>query len=159
MAISIRRARASDSEFVDGLGMQSASTSLSPVRPASADAAATAFRRAMEFCADRNDALTLIAERDGQPAGFLMLLFELTDDVTLQRQAFIVYMAVAPSQRRSGVARTLLAAAEEEARARGASHISLMVTQANAPAKALYEQAGFLDERVQMTKPVRAAAR
>ncbi|HME82155.1 MAG TPA: GNAT family N-acetyltransferase [Candidatus Eremiobacteraceae bacterium] len=157
MAISIRRAQPDDREFIDSLGKQSASTSLSPIRPASPDAAATAFRRAAEFCADRADGLTLIAQRGGQRAGFLMLLFELTDDVTLQHQAFIVYMAVAPAHRRSGVARALLAAAEEEARARGASHISLMVTQANAPAKALYEQAGFLDERVQMTKSVRAA--
>lgn len=159
MSVTVRVAGAEDRDFVDQVGTESAHTSLSPMRPASEQAAAAAFRRAAQFCAERDDALTLIAERDGERAGFLLLLLDLTEDVTLQRQAFIVYMAVAAAHRRQGIARTLLEAAEEEARARGASHISLMVTQANAAAKSLYDRAGFLDERAQMTKPLGPAAR
>ncbi|MBV8083115.1 MAG: GNAT family N-acetyltransferase [Candidatus Eremiobacteraeota bacterium] len=159
MALTVRRATPVDQDFVNATGTQSAHTSLSPVRPASAHAAAEAFLRAAQFCAEREDGTTLIAERDGERAGFVMLLLDLTEDVTLQRQAFIVYMAVAPEHQRRGVARALLAAAEEEARARGASHISLMVTQANEPARMLYTLAGFIDERAQMTKPLRSGAR
>jgi ribosomal protein S18 acetylase RimI-like enzyme len=159
MAPTVRLATAADREFVDTTGTESAHSSVSPIRPASAHAAADAFLRAAQFCAERDDGVTLIAERDGVRAGFVMLLFDLIEDVTLQRQAFIVYMAVAPAHRRHGVARALLAAAEEEARARGASHLSLMVTQSNAPARMLYERAGFVDERAQMTKPLRQSAR
>jgi ribosomal protein S18 acetylase RimI-like enzyme len=154
MAATVRPATPRDREFVDRLGRESAPSSLSPLRPASAEAAAEAFRRAVTFTADRADALTLIAELDGEAAGFLMLLFDLPDDVTLQRQAFVVYMAVRTASRKRGLGRALLAAAVEEARKRGVAHISLMVTEANAPARALYAQAGFVDERVQMTKKI-----
>jgi ribosomal protein S18 acetylase RimI-like enzyme len=159
MPISVRPARSDDRQFIDRAGADSTITSISPIRPARAGDAAAAFRRAAQFCAERRDGLTLIAERDGERAGFVMLLFELTDDVTLQQQAFIVYMAVEPAHRRVGIARALLGAAEEEARARGASHLSLMVTEANEAARTLYERAGFLDERVQMTKKLDKAAR
>ncbi|MBV8171131.1 MAG: GNAT family N-acetyltransferase [Candidatus Eremiobacteraeota bacterium] len=152
MALTIRKAVAADRKFVDDLGGQSAYTSISPLRAAGPGDAAAAFARATQFYADRADGVTFIAECDGERAGFIMLLFDLTDDVTLTSQAFVVYMAVASAQRRRGIARSLLAAAEEEARTRGVSHISLMVTQANTPARSLYEQAGYLDERVQMTK-------
>jgi len=159
MGLTIRKAGASDQSFVDELGAHSAQTSISPLRAARAEDAAAAFARAVQFYKDRVDGETLIAERDGKRAGFIMLLYDLADDVTLARQAFVVYMAVAEQQRRFGVARALLAAAEEKARARGVSHISLMVTQANEPARSLYEQAGYLDERVQMTKPLDGSTR
>ena len=52
---------------------------------------------------------------------------------------------VAPERRRSGVATALSRAAEDEARRRGASRISLSVGIANHAARALYEKLGFTD--------------
>lgn len=90
----------------------------------------------------------LIAENelDGR-AGFLLMLDDLPDEVTSLPQGFIAYMAVEPDARRGGVARQLLAAAEDAARARGLGHVALMVTEDNAAARELYAQAGYATER------------
>jgi ribosomal-protein-alanine N-acetyltransferase len=69
-------------------------------------------------------------------------------------QAFVAYMAVEPVAQRQGAGRLLLAEAEREARNLGLPHLSLMVTADNAPARALYAAAGFLEERTIMTKPL-----
>lgn len=52
-------------------------------------------------------------------------------------------LAVRPDKRRQGVARALLAAAEEEARQRGCDHLSLSVAANNRPALSLYRKTGF----------------
>lgn len=56
---------------------------------------------------------------------------------------YVDALAVAPSARRTGVARALLADAEASARAAGARVLALDTTLENAPARALYESAGF----------------
>jgi len=149
----VRRARSDDAAFVDALGEKSAETSISRVRPADPAVVARSFRRLSEFCRER-PLVTLIAERDGERVGFLVLLVDVPDEVTQARQGFIAYMAVSPKVRRSGVARALLGAAVEEARGQGLPHLSLMVSNDNAPARALYAAAGFVDERTLMTKAV-----
>ena len=154
--IGVRRARADDRAFIESLGAQSADTSISRVRPADRAAVVASFQRLMEFCRDRTGAATLIAEDAGRRLGFLILLFDVPDEVTRQRQAFVAYMAVAPGVRRSGAGRALLAAAEEEARRLGLPHLSLMVSNDNAAARKLYHSAGFVDERTLMTKPLPA---
>ncbi|MCX2179444.1 GNAT family N-acetyltransferase [Streptomyces sp. SKN60] len=57
-------------------------------------------------------------------------------------------LAVAESARGRGVARTLLRAAMDRARAEGARRITLRVLGHNAPARALYESEGFAVEGV-----------
>lgn len=54
-------------------------------------------------------------------------------------------VAVLPSHRGRGVGRLLLAAVESEARALGACKLTLEVLSGNAPARRLYESAGFAD--------------
>jgi ribosomal protein S18 acetylase RimI-like enzyme len=71
----------------------------------------------------------------------------LPDEVTLEPQAFIAYMAVEPHARRQGVAAALLAGAEAAARERGRTHVALMVTEENDAARELYAQAGYFTER------------
>ncbi len=154
MDIIVRPARAEDQRFVDDLGTQSAGSSLSRVRPAPPDVAARAFKRLAKFCADRDGAITLVAELDDRLVGFCILLTDIPDEVTQEDQAFIVYMAVAVEARRRGVGRALVHAAEVEAGDRGLPHLSLMVTAENAAARALYESERFVDERVLMTKPL-----
>ena len=77
----------------------------------------------------------------------MLLIEDLPDEVTALPQAFVAYMAVEPHARRRGVAAKLLAAAEEAARERGLSHLALMVTEENGPARELYAQAGYATER------------
>ena len=58
----------------------------------------------------------------------------------------ILNVAVSPSQRRRGVARTMLQATLGEARARGCAVARLEVRASNSPARRLYEEFGFVEE-------------
>ena len=158
MSIAVRPARLDDRAFIDELGAASAQETVSPLRMVQQHVAAEGFRKLLEYCDARSRAV-LVAERDGQRAGFVIVLFDLLDEVSQRSQAFVAYMAVSPAHRRQGVAMALLDAAEEEARRFGLSHVTLMVTEASLPARKLYAKAGFVDERVQMTKQIARAAR
>lgn len=62
---------------------------------------------------------------------------------TVLDEGYITNVAAHPAARRQGVGRTLVAALLEHARARALSFVTLEVRVSNAPAIALYEQAGF----------------
>jgi len=87
----------------------------------------------------------LVAELDGRLAGYIRV-----KPVTPLRENAhvlgIVGLAVAPGDRRRGVASALLAAAEQHARARGARKLSLRVLSTNETAMHLYERHGFQRE-------------
>lgn len=150
--MTVRRALAGDAAFILSLGSITAQTSVSRIRPAGIEMVAASFRQLFEFCRGRAGSVTFVAEDDGRSVGFAMLLVDVPDEVTQSRQGFIAYMAVEPAARRSGAGRALLAAAEEEARRLGLPHLSLMVSNDNAAARALYAASGFVDERTLMTK-------
>jgi ribosomal-protein-alanine N-acetyltransferase len=63
-------------------------------------------------------------------------------------------MAVEPDARGAGVGRALLDEAERRARAAGRTVVSLMVTEENAAARALYDGAGYATERRMLSKRV-----
>ncbi len=89
----------------------------------------------------------LVAEVEGRLVGYLRL----KPATTLPENAHVfgVFgLAVAPDGRRQGVATALLAAAEEQARARGARKLSLRVLGTNTGAQRLYEGLGFEREGV-----------
>ncbi len=140
-----------DRSFVRDLAHRSAETSVSTVREARHEDVLESFDRLAEFVySRRHDAL--IAEDGGIPVGFLLLLFDVPDEVTLTPQAFVAYTAVEPASRGRGIGRAMLEAAEERARKMGLGYLSLMVTDDNAPARALYDRAGFVTERRMLTK-------
>ena len=151
--VEVRRGDREDREFVRDLGRRSAASSISPVREARHDDVLDAFDHLAQFVYGRRHEL-LIAEEHGAPVGFLLLLLDIPDEVTLAPQAFVAYMAVEPAALRRGVGRALLEAAEAYGRAAGRPHMSLMVTEDNAAARALYEGAGFVTERRMLTKPL-----
>jgi ribosomal protein S18 acetylase RimI-like enzyme len=151
--IAVRRGERADRDFVRDLGRRSATSSVSAVREARYDDVLEAFERLADFVYGRRHEL-LIAERDGARAGFLLLLYDIPDEVTMAPQAFIAYMAVEPTASRRGVGRALLETAEAHAHAAGLPHVSLMVTEENVPARALYEGAGYVTERLMLTKPL-----
>jgi ribosomal protein S18 acetylase RimI-like enzyme len=142
-----------DRAYVRGLGQRCVMSSVSSLRQAPETDVRDAFDRLYGIVESQSH-VTLIAQRDGERAGFLLLLFELPDEVTLLPQAFVAYMAVEPELRGKGVGTALLAAAENEARGRRLPYISLMVTQENEPACRLYERAGYRTERRLLCKPL-----
>ncbi len=73
------------------------------------------------------------------PAGGLVLARAVVDE------AEILTLAVMPAHRRSGIARALLAEASAHAAERGARVLFLEVSTRNAPARALYGNAGFTE--------------
>ena len=150
-AVTVRRGNRDDRDFVRDLGRRSATSNVSAVRVAKHDDVLDATERLTEFVFTRkHDAF--IAEDDGERVGFLLVLYDFPDEVTLTEQAFFAYAAVEPHARRRGVASALFAAAEERARAVGMQYVSLMVTEDNTPARTMYETSGFVTERRMMTK-------
>lgn len=146
MQLSIRAATPSDRAFVESLGKRTVMDSVSALRHAEPAGVLENFDRLLRIV-ERHDHAALIAEDDGVPVGFLLMVTSLPDEVTGQEQAFVAYMAVDRERRGGGIGAALLSAAEDEARKRGMPYIALMVTEENAPARALYDRAGFLTER------------
>jgi ribosomal protein S18 acetylase RimI-like enzyme len=137
---------AADRNFVTALGRSCVMTSVASIRPTSEAMAREAFDR-LASIVDGQSHVTLIGRRDGRRVGFLLLLDDLPDEVTLLPQGFVAYMAVEPGSRGAGVGAALLTAAEDEARRRGLPYMSLMVTEENAEARRLYDRAGYQTER------------
>jgi GNAT superfamily N-acetyltransferase len=83
----------------------------------------------------------LIAERAGQPVGFALYTFNYSV-WTAARGIFVEDIWVVPEERRSGVARALMAALARECAANGYKRIDLNVLDWN-PARGFYERLGF----------------
>ena len=149
--VAIRRATTEDRAFVRELGRRVSGTSVSSLRPGVPELVEEAYDRLVDYVLTRDHAIVLATENDVQ-LGFAMAVFDLPEEVTLADQAFVAYMAVEPARRRHGIGRALLGAIETIARERGIPHLSLMVTEENAAARALYDGAGFATERRLMTK-------
>ncbi len=144
---------AADRAFVKELGRRCVMPSVGSLRPASETNAREAFDRLCDIV-ENQSLVTLIAQRNGERLGFLLMLDDLPDEVTLLPQAFIAYMAVEPGSRGEGAGAALLAAAEDEARRRGLPYMALMVTEENAAARRLYARGGYRTERRLLCKPL-----
>jgi GNAT superfamily N-acetyltransferase len=102
--------------------------------------------RAREFIAQRltrGESAIFLAYDGGSPAGFTQLYpgFSSLDQA---RQWTLEDLFVTPAARNRGVARALLAAAEDLARATGAVRLILSTAITNANAQRLYESAGWV---------------
>jgi ribosomal protein S18 acetylase RimI-like enzyme len=89
----------------------------------------------------------LVAERDGEVAGYLTLRRE----IPLPSHAHVLEvggLAVGPAHQGQGVGDLLVRAAVEEARRRGARKLALRVLATNPGAQRLYERCGFVVEGV-----------
>jgi len=143
----------SDRDFVQALGRRTVMSSVGSLRHANEPAARAAFERLCDIVADQSH-VTFIAREETERVGFLLLLDELPDEVTLIDQGFIAYMAVEPKWQGTGVGAALLRAAEDEARRRGLPFMALMVTEENEAARHLYEHEGYRTERRLLCKPL-----
>ena len=151
MNLTIREAAPGDWRFIEALGKRTVMDSVSTLRHATPNAVFANFERLLEIVEGRRH-VALIAEVDDDPAGFMLVLDSLPDEVTGDDQAFVAYMAVDPAMRGTGIGAAMLARAEDEARMRGAPYMALMVTEENAAARNLYERAGYVVERRLMCK-------
>ena len=149
--VDVRAGTKTDRAFVLDLGLRVGASSASSVRDPLSAAISQAFTSLIDFVAGR-DHETLIATLDGLPVGFILTIYDLPDEISLQPQAFVAYMAVEPEVQSRGIGQALILAAERGARLRGMPHFSLMVTEENFAARRLYERVGFVTERRLMTK-------
>ena len=152
-SVSVRTGTLADVPYVHDLGKRCANTSVSSFRTPVQALVEASFERLVAYVTGQSH-LILIAEVAGEPAGFLLLLDTMPDEVTLLPQAFGAYMAVEPRMRRRGAAKAMLAQAESYARRNHLPTLSMMVTEENTPATRLYDQAGFFTERRMLTKVI-----
>ena len=78
----------------------------------------------------------LLAEEDGEMLGYAWYEFVLDE-------GYVGNLAAAPECRRRGVGRALTEAMLSDAETKGLAFLTLAVRESNAPARALYEKAGF----------------
>ncbi len=150
---AIREGRVDDRAFVRDLGKRTMGDSVAHFRYANDSMLSASYDGLLDFVFDQPHVL-YVAECGGERAGFVLMLDTMPDEVTRMPQGFIAYMAVEPADRRCGIGRRLLTAAEDEARRRRLPYLGLMVTEDNAAARALYERAGYLTERRLLCKPL-----
>jgi ribosomal-protein-alanine N-acetyltransferase len=93
-------------------------------------------RGAMRSFAETPGAVTLLAETEGELAGFCVAQLE-------QCTGYVVTLDVAPAWRRRGLARRLMAKVESELHAAGAVEMHLHVFTGNAAAIRFYEAIGY----------------
>jgi ribosomal protein S18 acetylase RimI-like enzyme len=132
--------------------------------PADLDALALLFDAYRQFYAQASDvprardwlrerlrfgeSTVIVATLAGRPAGFTQL-YPMYSSVRTARTWILNDLYVDAAARRKGVARTLLDAAAQFARADGAACISLETTLDNAAARALYRAAGWNEDATQ----------
>jgi len=144
--VEARAAGAADYAFIRELGRATVMSSVGTLRRTTHQLAVAAFDRLTEIV-DAQSHVAFVAMAEGARIGFVLLLDELPDEVTLTAQGFIAYMAVTPERRGTGAGTALLEAAENEARRLGLPYMALMVTEENAVARRLYERSGYTTER------------
>lgn len=142
----VRAAVGTDRPYIERLGKETVMDSVPSFRMRNEPMTHVAFERLVGFVYDQQH-IALVAEVDGQRAGFVLLLPNMPDEATLDPQAFMAYMAVSTEYRGKGVGTALLEAAESAARNHGAPYLALMVTEENAAARNLYEKSGYFTER------------
>ena len=95
---------------------------------------------------DQERSTVFVADNGGSLLGFTQLYPTLCS-VDLVKYFVLYDLFVDPSGRRSGVARALMNAASEWAKAQGAARLDLETARDNAPGQALYRDLGYeLDE-------------
>lgn len=149
----IREGGIEDRAFLEDLGKRTMGDSVARFRYYNQSMIEASYDGLLDFVF-RQSHVIYVAERSGTRLGFIIMMDTMPDEVTRMPQGFIAYMAVEPSERRYGIGNGLLAAAEDEARRRGLPYMGLMVTEDNAAARALYEDAGYLTERRLLCKPL-----
>ncbi|MGI6375970.1 MAG: GNAT family N-acetyltransferase [Anaerolineae bacterium] len=107
-----------------------------------------------------DDSTILVAERQGEVLGMLLLLIRGTPDLPMmapRRIGIIDTLIVVARARRQGIARRLMLAGEEWFAARDCVDLQLTVWDFNVGAQALYRQLGYAPQNRRLAKRLGAA--
>ena len=107
-------------------------------QPADPDGARRFLRERLQA----GDSVVLVAEKEKRLVGFAQL-YPAFSSQSMKRLWILNDLFVTPAHRRAGVARALLSAAEDLARATTAKGLVLATPKTNAAARALYEARGW----------------
>jgi GNAT superfamily N-acetyltransferase len=99
-----------------------------------------------ERLANGESTVFLAEDAEGEAVGFVQL-YPTFSSVSAARVYVLNDLFIAPEARRGSVARRLMEAAANYARAQGAIRLSLSTGQANAAAQALYESEGWVRDQ------------
>ena len=149
----VRRGTAADIDFVRTLAAEVASHSVPSGRAPRPAAIRVHIAEATALLASHLDGdriVLLIAERGGQPAGYLVLDLDDLEATTGEIQAAIVDIAVRPEDWGRYVTHHLVGTAAELARQRGRAHLVGTITAANRRALVTARRIGFEVERHQV---------
>ncbi|MGE5602567.1 MAG: GNAT family N-acetyltransferase [Nitrososphaerales archaeon] len=149
---SIRAATCDDDPFLVQLAARLADFDLPAWRTGQEIASADARAMLAAVRARQRDDEVFVAERDGTPVGCLHVVA--ATDFFGRRHAHISVLATIAAAEGSGIGRALMAHAEDWARARGYSLITLNVFAANTRARRFYEGTGFSPEVLKYAKPL-----
>jgi GNAT superfamily N-acetyltransferase len=102
---------------------------------------------------DADDAIVLVAERDGTAIGYAYAAIEPFSWKELRNAAGFVHdIVVAQTERRTGVAGALMEAAIAWVREQGAASVMLWTAAQNEAAQRLFEGLGFRRTMIEMTR-------
>ena len=102
---------------------------------------------------DRDDGIVLVAERDGEIAGYVYATLEERSWRELRDACgYVEDIVVRDVARRSGVATALMQSAMEWMRSQGAPRVLLLTATPNHAAQELFERLGFRRTMIEMTR-------
>jgi ribosomal protein S18 acetylase RimI-like enzyme len=101
---------------------------------------------------ERKDVIVLIAEHDGEIAGYLYGAIEERDWQSLRDECGAIHdILVADKFRKQGVAKALMAAGIAELKKLGAPRVVLMTAESNVEGQKLFASLGFRRTMIEMT--------
>ena len=153
--VTIRKAERRDLEAVGRLGAMLMRThyAFDPQRfLAPGESAESGYAWFLGSVLDSPDGCVLVAEEDGEIAGYVYVALEPLSWKELRGPAGFVHdVAVREESRRSGIAIMLMRAAIDWLRERGAPRVILWTAAPNEAAQRLFRTLGFRDTMVEMT--------
>ncbi len=87
-----------------------------------------------------------------EPVGYVLIALSAVDDITGERQAYILDIAVRPDRRGQGIGTKLMEKAHDHAREKGLRYIGLTVAAGNENALRLYRKLGYIEEWKRMAR-------
>ncbi|MCD6142278.1 GNAT family N-acetyltransferase [Candidatus Bipolaricaulota bacterium] len=91
-------------------------------------------------------------DKDERPIGYVLVATSAKDDLTGERQAYILDIVVRPDRRGQGIGTKLMEKAHEYAREKGLRYIGLTVASGNESALNLYRKLGYIEEWKRMAR-------